>query len=196
MNADGTDQKRLTNDARADYRPAYSPDGNQIAFVRDRGGTPNIYVMDSDGGNVVRLTNHGGLEPAWSPDGSKIAYSIHDGIYVMNADGSGSRQLTSAQDKEPAWSPDGKSIVFSNNGRDNYHSIWLMRADGLDVRRFLGGAYSRTNPDWSPDGRNIAFDDRDCWDYGPCPRGIVIGTIEEQYSIVLDDASEPAWRPH
>jgi len=197
MNADGSDPVRLTDNAARDYSPAYSPDGNHIAFVSERDGNAEIYLMDVDGSNVSRLTHSPGADsdPAWSPDGAKIAFRSNGNLYVMNANGSGSTRLTTSSDMQPAWSPDGKMIIFLSDGRTGNSSLWLMNADGSQVRPFLGWNYSRGNPDWSPDGTNIAFDDRDCWDYGPCPRGIVIGTIEEQYSIVIDDASEPAWRP-
>ena len=195
MNADGTEPVRLTNNAAPDYSPAYSPNGQRIAFVSQRDGNAEIYVMDVDGTNVSRLTNNSlpDVDPAFSPDGRQIAFSRNGvGIYLMNADGSTETRLTtSGSDAQPAWSPDGKAIALLRDGT----AIWLMNADGTQSRQFLDWNYSRANPAWSPDGRTIAFDDRDCWDYGPCPRGIVIGTIEGQYSIVINDASEPAWKP-
>ena len=195
MNADGAEPVRLTNNAARDYSPAYSPNGQRIAFVSERDGNAEIYVMDVDGTNALRLTNDSlpDMDPAFSPDGRQIAFSRNGvGIYLMNADGSAETRLTnSGSDAQPAWSPDGKAIALLRDGT----TIWLMNADGSQTRQFLDWNYSRANPDWSPDGRSIAFDDRDCWDYGPCPRGIVIGTIEGQYSIEINDASEPAWKP-
>ncbi|MEO8577953.1 MAG: hypothetical protein ABI556_14690 [Gemmatimonadales bacterium] len=70
-----------------------------------------------------------------------------------------------------------------------------MNPDGGQVRRILGVGYFPSSPDWSPDGNLVAFDDWDCWDYGPCPRGVVIGTVDGPYSIGIDDAAEPAWKP-
>jgi WD40 repeat protein len=195
MNADGTEPVRLTNSNAPDYSPAFSPDGQRIAFVSERDGNAEIYVMDVDGRNASRLTidSRPDIDPAFSPDGRQIAFSRNGvGIYVMNADGSAETRLTNTgSDAQPAWSPDGKAIALLREGK----AIWLMNADGSQTRQFLDWNYSRANPDWSPDGRSIAFDDRDCWDYGPCPRGIVIATMEGQYSIVIDDASEPAWNP-
>ena len=86
---------RLTNHSARDFAPAWSPDGTRIAFTSYRDGNHEIYVMDADGRNVIRLTNNSGWSPAWSPDGARIAFvslgeGIFDfGIYVMNADGSG-----------------------------------------------------------------------------------------------------------
>ena len=113
MNADGSNQTRLTNNPAEDGMPAWSPDGSCLAFNSDRDGNFEIYVMDADGSNQTRLTNDPGWDtmPAWSPDGSCLAFnSDRDGkseIYVMDADGSNQRNLTNnpAWDGDPAWSP-------------------------------------------------------------------------------------------
>ena len=118
MDADGADVTRLTNhpgqNAGQNVVPqphAWSPDGSHIAFSSFRAGNFDIYVMDTDGSNVTRLTNHPELDvtPAWSPDGSHIAFSsFRDGnfeIYVMDADGSNVTRLTNHPewDYAPAW---------------------------------------------------------------------------------------------
>src|SRR5512136_1094762 len=98
MNADGTDQQRLTNNPSEDGRPAWSPDCSQIAFVSDRSGHFDLYLMDADGSDVRRLTTkreHG--YPAWSPDGLQLAFSWYNpgsDVYVMNVDGTNPKQLT------------------------------------------------------------------------------------------------------
>jgi Tol biopolymer transport system component len=93
--------------------PVWSPDGKRIAFTSSREGNDDVYVMNPDGSNVKRLTNHpeGDQWPSWSPDGKRIAFqSYRDGnweIYVMNADGSKQTNVSrnAAADWEPAWSP-------------------------------------------------------------------------------------------
>ncbi len=98
-----------TNDSDA----AWSPDGRRIAFVSDRDGLGEIYVMNADGSGQTNLTNNPAddLDPAWSPDGKRITFaSERDGdyeIYVMNADGSGQTRLTDnpAHDAGSHWSP-------------------------------------------------------------------------------------------
>ena len=78
-------------------RLAWSPDGSRIAFSSFRDDNDEIYVMNADGTNLRRMTNHPAKDryPAWSPDGQRLAFSSHrdgnDEIYVMNADGTGSR---------------------------------------------------------------------------------------------------------
>ena len=103
--------------------PSWSPDGRHIAFVSSRDdGFGDIYVMESDGSNQRRLTNHSGfdLSPTWSPDGRHIAFaSLRDdnvAIYVMELDGTNQRRLTNdpADDLSPTWSPDGRHIAFAS----------------------------------------------------------------------------------
>src|SRR5688572_9277223 len=97
-----------------------------IAFVSNRDGNNEIYVMNGDGSALTNLTNNpaddGGEDygPVWSPDGTRILFSSsRDGnpeIYVMNADGSDQTNLTNspADDGEMDWSPDGTQIVFDS----------------------------------------------------------------------------------
>ena len=93
--------------------PAWSPDGSRIAFMSDRDGNFEIYVMNADGSGPTRLTKNPESDayPVWSADGSRIAFqSERDGnyeVYVMNADGSRQTNLTDnpAGDGNPTWSP-------------------------------------------------------------------------------------------
>ncbi|UCH42338.1 MAG: PD40 domain-containing protein [Dehalococcoidales bacterium] len=151
------------------YEPAWSPDGSKIAFQSwehdpDRSdGNSEIYVMDVDGGNLIRLTDNSAYEdyPTWSPDGTQIAFvSDRDGnheIYVMNADGSSQRRLTrnSEMDTFPTWSPDGTKILFQSD-RD-YRCLYTMDTDGSNVTRLTPTDYSSNCPSWSPDGARITF---------------------------------------
>ncbi len=151
----------------------------RIAFVSNRDGNFEIYVMDDDGGNLRRLTNHPDRDfsPSWSPDGKWIAFvSNRDGhvnirgrptdeIYVMDADGGNQLNLTNDphDDRSPSWSPDGKRIVFSSdrdNDRDHNIEIYVMDADGENQERLTNNLTEDQYPSWSPDGKQIAFSAR------------------------------------
>jgi Tol biopolymer transport system component len=115
MNANGSNQKLLTNNSAINDYPQWSPDGKKIAFYTNYDGVCSIYVIDANSANILQLTDNSSANynPWWSPDGTKIAFhSERDGnteIYVMNADGSNQTRLTnnSVQDEFPSWSPDG-----------------------------------------------------------------------------------------
>jgi Tol biopolymer transport system component len=138
MNADGSDQTRLTNTAVSESHPAISPDGTKIAYSRmpDPNDINNdeIYVMNVDGSNQTRLTFRPGNDqyPDWSPDGKKIVFhnapvidSDTTDIYVMDADGSNQTRLTDwaatppaggrsdfGGFQQPTFSPEGDKIAF------------------------------------------------------------------------------------
>ncbi len=161
INADGTGITHLTNHAKEDEEPAWSPDGTQIAFASRRSTVgQEIFVMNADGSNVRRLTTATGDDtaPSWSPDGSKIAFrSSRDGnfeIYVMKADGTGQTRLTnhSRADMAPTWSPDGSKIAFSRYSGD-VSEIYVMNANGTGATRIATDAW---DPDWGSNGK-IAF---------------------------------------
>jgi Tol biopolymer transport system component len=87
---------------------------HMLAFVSERDGNSEIYVMNVDGTGLLRLTNDAGrdVDPAWSPDGKRIAFASNragsSDIYVMNADGSNVvRRTQTGSSDAPAWSPDG-----------------------------------------------------------------------------------------
>ena len=94
-NTDGSNVIQLTNDDTNNMSPKISPDGSQIAYLSNRDGNQEVYVMNIDGSNQKRLTfNHiEEWDPAWSPDGSKVffssqnVYGFYD-IYKVNRDGS------------------------------------------------------------------------------------------------------------
>jgi TolB protein len=123
MNADGSGLRNLTSGAGRERDPAWSPEGaaggRRLAFVSDRDGNDEIYVMavsdemDSAGSGLTRLTNDPGDDshPAWSPDGECIAFLSHRdgayGIYLVKPDGSGLRKLADSDSlsRGPVWSP-------------------------------------------------------------------------------------------
>ena len=175
VNADGSDLVQLTpSGGFFDRYPDWSPDGAKIVFARRTFTVESqIYVMNADGTNAIRITNNSArdYQPSWSPDGTKIAFvSERDGnteIYVMNADGSNQTRLTNNTefDWEPAWSPDGSKIAFSST-RDfpgltgnlvSGFEIYVMSADGSNPVRLTNNTKVDAGPKWSPDATRIAF---------------------------------------
>ena len=166
MNADGTNIQRITHASNTlDWSPGWSPDGSRIVFARSYSSPTwrsEIWVMNSDGGNLRRLGNAEGQGPDWSPDGSRIAYfNYMEGggdIWLMNADGSNPLKLTDnpAEDWWPKFSPDGSNIAFQSK-RDGNHEIYVMNSDGSSPARLTNNSADDEDPNWSPDGKMIAF---------------------------------------
>ena len=163
MDSDGGNPLRLTIDPARDYDPSWSPDGDRIAFVSNREkGVEQIYVMDSDGRKLMRLTKEAThQQPAWSPGGEKIAYVRNKGgrqVWVMDAVGGNQTQLTQiGKNEQPTWSPDGKRIAFVSY-RHGGPAIYVMDENGNNEDQLTPVMNFTANPSWSPDGNWIAFE--------------------------------------
>jgi Tol biopolymer transport system component len=145
--------------------PAWSPDGTRIAF--QRGGA--LFVARPTGENVRRLAVPGpALGPAWRPDGRRIAFSNGRDIYSVDVASGKVTRLTRTTkpwlaNHTPAYSPNGKRIAFSRSTDAFNSDIFVMDANGRNLRRLttsrgtdsvLGEEHA---PAWSPDGRTIVF---------------------------------------
>jgi TolB protein len=180
MGADGGGIRQLTHEPLGAYAPAWSPSGDEIAFISYTGknsGGGDLFVMDADGSSVrlVTRTRHiNERNVAWSPDGSRLAFEglgavglrigitdVGTGVTsLISASGADSGFLGGAG--EPAWSPDGNWIAFEGAGTTGFQNgkIWLMHPDGTDAHVLvgvMGVPPEESSPKWSPDGRQIAY---------------------------------------
>jgi PKD repeat protein len=220
--ADGS-AANLTNGAGQNYSAAWSTDGARIAFVSNRDGQPELYLMNaSNGSNVTRVTNGVGFrgDPSWFPDGTRLVFDcqIESGngdICAINVDGTGLVRLTNAPgpDWEADVSPDGTRIAFSTgryasaptnsgimaaSGASSGQwstDIAVMDASGANVTRLttIGNA---GQPDWSPGGGRIAFTklfNAPCDGY--CESEFYIMNADGSSQLRMDYGQQPAWRP-
>jgi Tol biopolymer transport system component len=155
-------------DAAGNTRPAqvsWTADGSRIVFESFRDGNPEIYTVDPDGENLVRVTTNtiSDEHPDWSPGQARIAFDRLEGknldIYTVNADGSGLQRLTQdlAADRNPTWSPDGKMIAFESYRDGGNRDVYVMNADGSGQRRLTTDPAEDLDPAWAPDGRRLVF---------------------------------------
>jgi len=156
----------------------------KIAFVYDKDGKETyedgpkgivwrgtkyekeIYLIDSDGRNLRRLTRKSGCVedsgPVWSPDGKWIAFvsnrDNNEEIYVLDIDTKRMTNLTRnpAEDNDPAWSPDGKRLTFIST-RDGNPEVYSMNADGTNQKRLTSNSLNDAYPRWLADGNRIIF---------------------------------------
>ncbi len=203
MRPNGHGAVNLTNTPGADQQPAWSPDGDRIAFASNRDGDFEVFVMRADGTRVRQLTHGAGAEefdPTWSPDGRHLAFVAYaDGdtdIHTMRADGTRRVNVTNSPDwdLEPNWSPTAPVIAFQSD-RDPHAGtpeIYAVAAGGGPPVRltFLTGL----EPNWSPDGRHIAFDSyRD--GNGEIYRMRADGSRQARLTDDPADDIRPVWSP-
>jgi Tol biopolymer transport system component len=167
----GQNPINLTADSPADDdQPAFSPDGEQIAFwsSRDGGG---IFVMGRTGEAVRRVTR-AGFRPTWSPDGEQLAYTTEDVVvnpqnvlgrsqlWVVDVNRGERRRLDVVDAVLPSWSPHGHRIAFM--GRQDQTGgfqadVWTVSAVGGEPKAVMSDVATDWSPAWSPDGRYIYF---------------------------------------
>ncbi len=169
MNFDGTDVKQVTHHRSIAFAPAWSPDGNKIAyslFTRHKNNIKNIdlYEFNFTNDTVRMLSNRKGINSgaAYSPDGKRIALTMsflgNPEIFTLDPSNSQVTRLTKSLgfDVDPAWSPDGKLLTFVSS-RTGLPMVFKQGSDGSDPKRLtFAGRYNAT-PSWSPRNNKIAF---------------------------------------
>jgi TolB protein len=150
--------------------PAWSPNGNEIAYSSSRSGDPEIYIADSHGATSRRLTSFAGpdVSPVFNPrTGAQIAWiSGRSGLpqlYIMSTDGSGVTRLTDqGYATSPSWSPNGQFLAFAWNrkygpGAPGGQDIYVMDVASLKWIQLTHDGGPCDFPSWSPDGRHIVY---------------------------------------
>jgi Tol biopolymer transport system component/mannose-6-phosphate isomerase-like protein (cupin superfamily) len=175
---EGSDERPLLPSSGLDYNASFSADGKWIIFTSERGGSADIYRVHPDGSSLERLTDDPAYDDqaALSPDGKQLAFVSSRGtgsadIWVLDLQSKKARNLTHAPGSfRPCWSPDGRWIAFSSDRNtpvrrldaDRFAqvhavSIFVMRADGTDVRRLTAAGKFAGSPKWSSDGKRVVF---------------------------------------
>lgn len=167
MNADGGSLAQITNSPAEDTEPVWAPDGKRVAFASLRDGNKEIYVMNADGSSARRLTDHPGVDssPRWSVDGRILFTSNRGGqadIYVMDDAGRNVARLTTIGATQAAWAPDGRKVVFVSRsteiiGGAYWLQVYVIDADGSNLKMITRSPNSTFAPKWSADGASITF---------------------------------------
>ncbi len=175
---------------------------NQLAFVSNRDGNYELYVLDVELGVITRITNHPALDsrPSWSPDGKQLVYSHNDNgewsIYVVLVDGSiPPRKITEGIEAE--WSPGGEKIAYVSQKEGNVE-LYLTDVEGTPSVRITKNGIVGTDFSWSNDGRRIVYkvDNADL-NQG---YGLAVFDLEERMERRLPDTKTelnavPRWCP-
>src|SRR5690606_20349668 len=148
---------RLTDTNAIDTSPSYSPDGGQIVFASDRGGRPQLYLLNADGTGARRISFGDGMysTPVWSPRGDLIAFTKQSGegfsIGVMRPDGSGERLLTTGFLNEgPTWAPNGRVLMFfRQEAGTGGPKLFTIDLTGRNEQAIPTPNYG-SDPAWSP----------------------------------------------
>jgi TolB protein len=162
--ADGHDPQTIIKSLEPIMSPAWSPDGQKIAYVSFENHKSAIYIQTLATGERDIASELPGINgaPAWSPDGSRLALTLSkDGnpdVYVLNLKERSLRRLTEhfANDTEPAWAKDGSQIVFTSD-RGGKPQLYAVAAGGGEPKRLTYEGDYNASAAFSPDGKSLAF---------------------------------------
>lgn len=162
--ADGYDPQTITRSSEPVMSPAWSPDGEKIAYVSFESKSSAIFIQTVSTGRRIKISSAPGINgaPAWSPDGSKLAFVLSvDGspdIYILDLITGSRRKLTKSYtiETEPAWSRDGRIIAFTSD-RGGKPQIYQIPVVGGKVRRMTFEGDYNARPMFSPDGKSLAM---------------------------------------
>ncbi|HKS67339.1 MAG TPA: Tol-Pal system beta propeller repeat protein TolB [Candidatus Acidoferrales bacterium] len=150
--------------------PAWSPDGQQLAFMSSQNGDPEIYTVNTDGTHLHRITFAAGVNtsPAWNPKTGKQIIFVSDRggdgapvLYQMNSDGTDVTRINLPDMGyviDPAWSPNGQLIAFSWRRPAGNYDIYVMDVVSHQLVELTRDSGRNERPSWAPDGRHLVFE--------------------------------------
>ncbi|MET0050061.1 MAG: Tol-Pal system beta propeller repeat protein TolB [Candidatus Thiodiazotropha sp.] len=199
--ADGYHPETIVSSTEPLMSPAWSPDGQKIAYVSFEGGQSAIYVQGVYTGQRQKVTNFKGINgaPAWSPDGRKLAMTLSKGgnpdIYVYDLVSRKLTQITRhyAIDTEAAWSPDGRTLVFTSD-RGGRPQIYQVSAFGGTPQRVTYQNSYNARASYSPDGRLLALVTREEGNYWIAVLDLESGVMQVLSDGDLDES--PSFAPN
>ncbi len=198
MNADGSDPVRVAV-AYGNPAPTWSPDGTEIAYTRGNGRLFRVGVGGQDEPELLIDGGVGGF-PDWSPDGGRIAFGRSSGgLAILDLETHQIDQVTLGQDFGPSWSPDGRYLAFIRRicGLCSLE-VFIVRADGTNLRRITQDDYHEQFLTWSPDGKQLLFE-RALEGFQASFQGLwtaaVDGSGERQLQTSASAGFSPVWQP-
>jgi Tol biopolymer transport system component len=207
MQPDGSGRKQLSGSDTGETDPIWSPDGSRLLVTRDR----NLFVIERNGTYEYPITYNSDFEwgardrAKWSPDGTSVLFESHGHLFVVGSDGQGKTQITDDSFYIHSvslnynimeftdvfdWSPSGEKIVFLKMEMGNA-DLYLINADGSEVKPLVESAGDDFAPTWSPDGEWIAFiSSRNDPQEADCDTAMFVSGCNTDLYLIRADGSE------